>query len=356
MANLPTDASGATISTMIGIYYNKVFLERLTSNLVYDKNADQQPIPMNSGNTIVWHQLLNPTTGYDLPDGAIPSASAVSARKVSAVLSYKADLRAITDQVDMTAVCPVVTETVDALGYAAALTKDRFVSDKIGFASSPSTGLPGSPSALLPSIFSQGFPIIDGSSGTIFWPSSGAGGVTTVMNNTYHFSTVTAISFVRKAVTALKTKNAMPFEDGNYRAVVHPYISDQIRSDSTYPTWNAFGNRSSSLDKGRLGVIERVYFEESAEAIKVTYPASDWSALTFRGGGTLFGTLIHGKGAYGVSKLGGKDAKVTVISAPDKSDPLGQLTMIGYKFQLGVAILNPSAGIMLVYNASSQQI
>lgn len=353
MADLVTDASGATISSMIGIYYTKVFLERLTSNLVYDKFAEQEPIPMNSGNTIMWHQLLNPGLGYDLPDGAIPGTSAMSARKVSAILSYKADLRAISDQVDMTAVCPVVAETVDALGYGAALTKDQFVSDKIGLASSPSTGLPGSPSALLPSLFTQGFPVINAQENVVFWPT---GGVATVFNNTYHFSTPTTIAHVRRAVTALKSKDAMTFEDGNYRAVVHPYIADQIRSDSTYPTWNAFGNRANSLDKGRLGVIEKVYFEESAQGIKEVFPASDWSALMFRGGGTVFGTLIHGKGAYGVSKLGGKDAKVTVVSGPDKSDPLNQLTKVGYKFQLGAAILNPSAGVIMVTYVSSQQI
>jgi N4-gp56 family major capsid protein len=146
--------------------------------------------------------------------------------------------------------------------------------------------------------------------------------------------------------------NAMPYEDGNYRAVVHPAVSDAIRSDSTYPTWNAFGNRGSALDKGRLGVIERVYFEESSQAMKTDFPASDWSALYVRAGGSILGTLIHGKGAYGVSKLGGKDAKVTVVTGEDKADPLNQLTKIGYKFQMGAVVLNPSCGVILPWFTS----
>lgn len=347
MADLVTDASGATISSMIGIYYRKVFLERLEANLVYDKFGEQEPIPMNSGNTILWHQLVNPGLGYDLPDGAIPSSSAMSARKVSALLFYKADLRAISDQVDMTAVCPVVTETVAAMGYGAALTKDYFIASQIGFSASPSTTLNGSPSAMLPSIWTQGFPVIEGNSGVVIWPT---GGAVRVLNG--YFSTKPAISHIRAAVTHLKRMNAMPFEDGNYRAIVHPVVSDAIRSDSTYPTWNAFGNRASSLDKGRLGVIERVYFEESSQAMKTDFPASDWSALYVRAGGSVLGTLIHGKGAYGVSKLGGKDAKVTVVSGEDKYDPLNQLTKIGYKFQMGAVVLNPSCGVILPYFTS----
>lgn len=332
---------------MIGIYYRKVFLERLEANLVYDKFAKQEPIPMNSGNTIEWHQLTNPGLGYDLADGAIPGSSAMSARKVSAILSYKAYLVSISDQVDMTAVCPVVTETVAALGYGAALTKDDFVAGQIGFSASPSTTLNGSPSAMLPSIWTQGFPVLEGNSGVVTWPT---GGAVRILNG--YYSTKPAISHFRAAVTFLKQMNAMPFEDGNYRAVVHPVVSDAIRSDSTYPTWNSFGNRSNALDKGRLGVIERVYFEESSQAIKTDFPASDWSAVYPRAGGTVFGTLVHGKGAYGVSKLGGKDAKVTVVSGEDKYDPLNQLTKIGYKFQLGAAILNPSCGVLVPYFTS----
>lgn len=335
---------------MIGIYYRKVFLERLEANLAYDKYGEQEPIPLNSGNTILWHQLVNPGLGYDLPDGAIPATSAVSARKVSAILFYKADLKGITDQVDMTAVCPVVTETIAAMGYGAALTKDYFIASKIGFSASPSTGLVSaseSPSGAAPSVWTQGFPLVEGNSGVVFWPT---GGAVRLLNGM--FSTKPAISHIRAAVTHLKKMNAMPFEDGNYRAVVHPAVSDAIRSDSTYPTWNAFGNRGSALDKGRLGVIERVYFEESSQAMKTDFPASDWSALYVRAGGSILGTLIHGKGAYGVSKLGGKDAKVTVVSTPDHADPFNQVTKIGYKFQMGSVVLNPSCGVILPWFTS----
>ncbi len=75
---LTTDAG---ITGMVGNYYDHVFLERLESNLVYDKYGEQRPLPENQGNTIVWHRLNNPTPGYVITEGSTPGASVVSATK-----------------------------------------------------------------------------------------------------------------------------------------------------------------------------------------------------------------------------------------------------------------------------------
>lgn len=339
-----TDASGATISTMIGNYYDHTFLERLEANLVYDKYGVQKPLPENQGNTIVWHALLNPSAGYLLADGTIPGASAVSARKVSAVIDWLADLRSVTDRVVATAVCPVVEETVQAMGYGAALTLDNYIADKVGLASAASTGVVSAASVSLPSVFSQGFPVLEGNSNLIFWPNSTA--QATAMLNGY-FSTLPVISHIRRAVTQLKKMNAMPFDDGNFRGIIGPVTSDAIRSDSAFATWMAYTNRAA-MERGQLGVIEKVLFDESSNAMTVAVTASAWSGF-YSGGGSVHGTLIIGKGAYGVTKLGGKDAKVSVVSGPDKSDPLNQITFIGYKIGVASKILNASAGVIYAY-------
>lgn len=344
MATAATLAAQTTITTMIGIFYDKTWLERLENNVVFDRFGAQKPLPENSGDTIVWHQLVNPGAGYTLGDGSSPAASAVSTRKVSAVLEYKADLKSISDQVDMTAVCPVVEETVAALGYGAALTRDRFISDKIGFGSAASTGITGATSIALPSVFSQGFPVIEGNSGTVYWPTSG---YATALTNGL-FSSITTIDHVRKAVTHLKNMAAMPYSGMNYKGVVSPTVSDHIRRDADFATWMAYTNRAA-MERGRLGTIERVEFEESQEAINVAVLASTWSTGYTSGGGTLHGTLIFGRGAYGVTKLGGRDAKVNVVTGADKDDPLNQVTMVGYKMAIASKILNPSSGVILTY-------
>lgn len=342
-----TLAAQTTITTMIGTYYDKVFLERLEKNLVYDKYGEQRPLPENSGGTVLWHQLLNPSVGYALGDGSVPAASAVSTRRVSATPIQYADLKSISDQVDRTAVNPVVDETVKALGYGAALTKDTLVGQQIGFQGDASTGVTGAASATIPSVNSQGFPVIDGNTGTVYWPTGTNGVAGPLAQGT--FSSQAQISHIRKAVTHLKKMAAMTWDDGNFRGIIHPIVSDHIRSDSTFPTWMAYTNRASALDKGKLGVIERVLFEESPNAFTATVNASAWSASYVSGGGTLYGTLICGRQAYGVTKLGGKDAKVNMVTGADKADPLNQITLVGYKLYMAAKVLNPSAGVILTW-------
>lgn len=329
---------------MIGNYYDHVFLERLEATLLYDKWGTQKPLPENEGNTIVWHALLNPTMGYVLGEGSNPGASVVSARKVSASLVFYADLRAISDQVAMTAVVPVVEETVQVLGYGAALTKDFLIQQAIGLASAASTGVANAASAAIPSAFSQGFPLLDGNANLLYWPTTG---IATSLQNGF-FSTTATITHIRRCVTQLKRYNAMPFDDGNFRGIVHPTVSEHIRSDSNFSTWMAYTNLAAMI-KGTLGVIERVLFDESTQAMLVSVTASAWSSVATSVGGSLYGTLVFGRGAYGVSKLGGRDAKIYVVTGADKSDPLNQRTYVGYKLAMAAKILNPSAGVILTW-------
>lgn len=346
-----TTAADTTISGMIGIYYSKVFEIRLEANLVFDKWGEQRPIPKNSGATIVWHQLNTPAVGYDITDGDTPAASAVSARKISAVLSYKGDLKAITDQVDMTAVCPVVKETVEALGYGAALTLDQFISDKIGYGSAASTGVANAASVALPSVYSQGFPVLEANSETEYWPNSSTNIATAMFNGL--FSTLPIIDHVRVAVTKLKNRDVMTFDDGYYRGVIDPLISDYLRRDADFATWMAF-KYPEKMMRGELGVIEGVRFQESTKAIRKPVLASTWSGSYVTAGGSLYGTLIWGKGAYGVTKLGSKDYEVNVIPTTqiDKSDPLGQRAYVSYKMAVAAKILNPSCGVLWTYFGS----
>lgn len=353
-----TTASDTTISGMIGIYYHKVFEKRLEANLVYDKWGEQRPIPKNSGATIVWHQLNNVAVGYDITDGDTPAASAVSARKISATLSYMGDLKAITDQVDMTAVCPVVKETVDAMGYGAALTLDNFIGLAVGFGHGGYTSAHtmSAASVTFGSVYSEGFPVFDGSpNNTAYWPNTTTNKATALTNTVVGgISTVINIDAIRRAVTHLKNLDVMPFDDGYFRGVIDPIISDQIRADADFATWMQY-KYPDRMEKGELGMVEKVRLAESTKAFRATVTASDWSAVALQAGGTIYGSLIFGRGAYGVTKLGSKDYEVTVLptTQKDKSDPLGQRAYVSYKMAVAAKVLNPSCGVILLHYKSA---
>lgn len=356
MADAATLSDGAKISFLLPIYYKKKWLKRHEAKLVYDEWGQQEPIPMGSGRTIEWHQLLNPSVGYQVGEGSPPGASAVSARKVSAILTQWADLKSVSDYVDNNSICPVVDELIQAMGYSGALTKDNFIADRIGFGSTMSTGYLSAASANYLSVFSQGFPVYSATSDTLYWPNIN-GGPAVGLGNTEvgAFSTTPAIAHIRAARTALANLNAIEFEDGNYRGIISHTVSAQIRNDSLWPTWNAFSNRVGALSKGMLGVIEGVMFKESQQAMSKTLVASAWSNSQTSAGGVLYGTLIFGVGAYGVTKLAGKDVKITTIPADkeDKADPLGQVGLVGYKFDMAAKVLNPSAGLIWAWYKSN---
>ena len=341
------------ITTLLPSYLKRKWLKRLEAELAYDEFGQQEPIPMGEGRTVIWHQFLNLAIGYTVGEGVPPAASTFSTRKVSATLVEKAQLRSYSNVVGDSSVLPIVSELMDALGYNGALTKDDYISTAIGFGSTFSTGVTDASSAFHPSIYSQGFPIYSGDSDTTYWPPAGGGaviGFTTLMVGV--LSTTPVIAHLRKASTQLESLDATKFPDGNFRSVVHPTVSGAIRSDSLWPTWNAFSNRQGALSKGMLGIIEGIMFKESSKAIKTVLAASAWSNLgQLSTGGTMFGTLIHGQGAYGVTKLAGKDVSITHLppEKKDKYDPLGQFGTAGYLFPVAAKVLNPSAGIIYAW-------
>lgn len=333
---LYTDSSGATITTMIPSYYDRVWVERLEANLVYEKYGMKKTIPRGEGSSVIWHQLLNPGLGYTISETDAVGSSAMSTRKVSAVLAWKGDCRNVTTRVEATAVNPIVKEMVAALGYGAALTKDEYISDQIGFGSTASLGIANAASVTLPSVYTQGFPTFDGNTETEYWA------VTALQNG--KFSSTPTIAQIRAAVTKLRNRDAMPFEDGTYRGIIHPTISKYVRAATDFATWMAYTNRAA-MERGKLGTIEDVTFEESSMAMNETVVTSSYSGYV--SGGTIYGTLIVGKNAYGVTTLRGEDAKVNILTGADKSDPHNLHTYITYKFAVAAKILNPSAGIIL---------
>ena len=109
------------------------------------------------------------------------------------------------------------------------------------------------------------------------------------------------------------------------------------------------------MKQGELGVIEKIRLAESTTAFEATVTASAWSAVALQAGGVLYGSLIFGKGAYGVTKLGGKDYTLNVLPTTqlDKSDPLGQRALVSYKVPIAAKILNPSCGVILTHYKSN---
>lgn len=341
-------AGNATTDTDMGglitQYYDKMLLERLTPELRYDQFGEAKVIPRNEGKTVVWTRLDNWAQGYALTELTVPGLSAYSASKVSATLVQYGSLIGISDLFDMTSLSQPVKDAVALLADSAVLTVDSYIKEEIGFGSAASTGVTGHASVTYLSCRTQGFPLQLNS--IIHWTAA------PLANDM--LSTGMCVDRVRGAVTQLRTMNAKPFADGYYAGIIHPFVADRLMNDTATGGWIDWNKYTSpdAMYKGEIGRIQGVRFVSSTNAMTSTVLASAWAAggSQYSAGGTLYGTLIVGKGAYGVTKMyAGNGVQTSVVDfKADKADPLGQYGTAGYKITLAAKILNPSAGIIMV--------
>lgn len=325
------------LASLMQTYYDKLFLTRLFPQLKYDQFANQKSLPQNAGKIIVWNRLKNIPAGYALTEGTAPGFSAYSAQKVSATLTQLGFTVSISDLFNMTELSDAVKDAVTLLSDGGAKTWDSYIGAQIGFsAGDASVGVANAASATVPSAKSLYFPLLDNSvvrAGTIALNASA-------------ISTGLTIARVLDCVTYLRGMDAPPFDDGNYAAIVHPLVADSLMRDTNWATWNAYTN-PEAMYQGEIGKIMGVRFVQSTNAISQTYAASAWATGMFSAGGTIYGTLIFGKDAYGVSKMeGGVKLFIVPNDKPDKADPLCQYGTVGYKITGVAQVLNPSCGII----------
>lgn len=330
----------ASLSSLMKTYYDRLLLDRLNPNLRYDQFATKKNLPRNEGKTILWNRLTNLAQGYTLTELTVPGLSAMSASQVSATLVQKGYVIGVSDLYNMTSISKPVEDAVELLGRSASLTIDNEYKDKIGFGQACSTGVANAASATYLSCFTEGFPTLSNS--VVAW------GTRPLVNN--FASTALSVDRVRTAVTHLRTLDVMPMDDGYYVGIIHPVIADKIMQDTNWVTWNAYTN-PNAMYKGEIGKVHNVRFVDSSNAMTTPVLASAWSAgsSNFSAGGTMYGTLIFGRGAYaGVKMEAGNGVNTYIVpnDKADKSDPLAQFGTVGYKITMAAKILNPSCGII----------
>jgi N4-gp56 family major capsid protein len=251
----------------------------------------------------------------------------------------------VSDLFNMTSISKPVTDAIELLSDSAALTIDSYYKDTIGFGQAASTGVTGAASATYLSCFSEGFPTLHNS--VVSWAT------VPLVNNTA--STALSVDRVRTAVTTLRGYNCRPMDDGYYVGIIHPVIADKIMQDNSTGGWTAWNQYTNpdAMYKGEIGKLHGVRFVDSTNAMTSTVKASAWSAgsSNFSAGGTLYGTLIFGKGAYaGVMMEAGNGVNTYVVpnDKAEKADPLAQWGSVGYKITMAAKILNASCGIIAV--------
>jgi N4-gp56 family major capsid protein len=141
--------------------------------------------------------------------------------------------------------------------------------------------------------------------------------------------------------TALKVNNA-PTTNGYYTAVADPRVLRDLQNDSDWISSRHYGN-PDAIFKGEVGKYAGIRCIESTNSFR-SAPGGGANQWVAAGAGTVYSTMVFGDQAYGVVDLASQSPygpKMQIAQGPDKTDPLGQLTTIGFKTYYGQVMLQP---------------
>lgn len=294
------NTTGNDLSPEMKTFYDKALLYAAQPHLVHHQFGQRRPIPKNGGKTIEFRKFtplgkaLTPLT-----EGVTPAGNQLDVTALTATVSQYGDFIKLSDLLELTTIDNVVVETTRLLGDQAGITMDTVVRD-----------------ALVQGTNVMYAPKIDASTG-----AETAVSVRTGLDAT----AVLTVDLLEQGVANLRAHNVPTFDDGYYHAIVHPYTVYTLRRD---PDWLAPHREvdTGELYNGEIGELAGVKFFQSTEA-KI------WSGTGCPTGLAVFGTLLFGRDAYGVTDVEGAGLETIVKQkgSGGTEDPLNQRSSVGWK-------------------------
>lgn len=127
--NVTTDAG---MSVENKTFYDKELIRTAGPQLVHDQFAQKRPIPKNGGQSVEFRQFGDlPKALTPLTEGVTPNGKKLSATAKTATVSQYGDYVTISDKLDLTAIDPVALEAVDVIGKQMGLTLDTVTRNKL---------------------------------------------------------------------------------------------------------------------------------------------------------------------------------------------------------------------------------
>ena len=256
-----------TMSVEMKTFYEKRLIDQAEPRLVHDQFADYYPVPQNGGKTIEFRK-------YD----SLPKASTP-----------------LTDVLQMTAIDNNVVQATRVLASQAGRTMDSITRD-----------------------------VLAGGTNVIYAPKLGADDAETAVTSRKALDkscTLTPKLFFQ-AAAQLGAMNADPIGD-SYVAIIHPYAAYDLKTCKEFMEVHKYAD-PDTMFRGEIGKLGNIRFIETSEA-KI------WKDDTCPAGLAVFGTLVLGAHAYGVTELEGGGLEHIVKQLGYGDDPLNQRASVGWK-------------------------
>lgn len=268
-------------------FYDMTLIDEASANLVHDQFGQKKPIPAGNGKTVNFRKFASlPKAITPITEGVTPNGKKLTVTIVEATVAQYGDYVTLSDMLDLTAIDPVVVEATKVVGRQAGLTLDTITRN-----------------------------VLHGGKNVFYAPK--ADGTVVSSRSALDETCKITVDAVKKVVAYLKKSNA-PKINGYYVGIIHPYAAYDLMSDNEWKYPHQYQD-TENIYNGEIGSIAGVRFVESSEA------------KIYEGG--VFGTLIIGDGAYGVTEItgGGLETIVKQLGSAGSADPLNQRSTVGWK-------------------------
>ena len=304
MINLQVFANQVQTTLLSGLsaenktFYDMTLLDEAQAALVHDQFAQKRPIPMNGGKTIEFRKFASlPKATTPLTEGVTPDGKSLNVTAVTATVAQYGDYITQSDVLELTSIDNTIVEATKILGRQAGLTLDTITRN-----------------------------VLQSGTNVTYCPKSNGDEVTsrTGLDTTCQLT----VKVVQQVVAKLKGQNA-PTINGKYVAIIHPYVAYSLMRDPEWIDAHKYA-QPDNLFTGEIGEIAGVRFVETTEA------------KVYEGG--VFGTLIMGANAYGVTEItgGGLQTIIKQKGSAGTADPLDQRSSIGWKAIKTAELLIPN--------------
>lgn len=390
MANSVATTTG-TLTALMKTYYDKLLLEVARPKMVLDQFADKsRDIPRHEGQTVSFQrfvplEVVTATTN----EGELPPYVELEAMRFEATLQKYANAVRITEEVELTALSPVLEAAVKELGenmgqslnrlYRGALAKFLYpmrVDNSATYGKScvatagTTTTLTDATNLSEAADFWNGGTVVitsgqnkgysahidDFASGVItFSPAlkeaCDAGDTFRVVTSTGITSTnVITCSAVERAVALLKYFNAPTYDGKYYIGIISPFVQYDFMQDSAWVNAHHYAQDTALFDGevGRWGGVRWVEDTDPWLEAAGTIGAYD-------GTGTVHQTPIFGRHSYAGVGIEGVPDKLFIKKPGDQdtSNYINAYSMVAWRVYFVPVVLNALFGVTLISGAST---
>lgn len=289
------------LSAEMKTFYDMTLIDEAGPQLVHDQFGQQRDIPKNGGKVIEFRKFSPlPKATEPLTEGVTPDGKRLDVTSFTAEVDQFGDYITQSDILELTALDNTILEATKLLGNQAGLTLDTVTRN-----------------------------ILQAGTNVTYCPninaSTGAETAVTEREDLDATSRLT-VDVVQQVVAKLRANNT-PTINGDYVAIIHPYVAYDLMRDPEWIDAHKYA-QPDNLYEGEIGKIAGVRFVQTTEA-KI-YAGEDDDCPE---GLAVFGSLFMGQGAYGTTKItgGGLQTIVKQKGSAGTADPLDQRSTVGWK-------------------------